>query len=219
MRCWSNSYHSWISAFHSLVSAWFMKLTRVLPINISNIFDRRQAIWQIPFSSLLKDQNLQKHNRRHWTIVWPWRNPLPSRIPMRRPAAANAGDDSKHIIAGELGKLWLSICDITGNPKLWPRAIRKLMWKTRQYLTYGERFRIILFFETNGVNSKEMIFPWFRLRNMIRDVKTYEELNMIIQAFENPCKTNSHWRAWDVRIGCDCTISGIPYVRDRDVPW
>ena len=105
----------------------------------------------------------------------------------------------------EKKRKWDDLGDLVGPPCNWPHSIRKLMWK-HGFLSYNERFRVVLFFFNNGCNPK-VILEWFHLRNMI-DSKSYLELRALIKDLEAPTETTKQYYSWDLHCGIDLNIEG-----------
>ena len=106
----------------------------------------------------------------------------------------------------EKKRKWDDLGDLVGPPCNWPHSIRKLMWK-HGFLSYNERFRVVLFFFNNGCNP-EVVLEWFRLRHMIRDPITYVELRTLIKDLEAPTEMTKHYYSWDLHCGIDLNIEG-----------
>jgi len=109
----------------------------------------------------------------------------------------------------ELRRRYVSIVEQLGPANNWPAHIRKLLWIDR-HLNYAERFQVLLFAITNGLNSDILVGDggWFRIRNLISDEKTYQHMKHIIADIETPNDRSKHWHAFNMHRGHDLTIEG-----------
>ena len=106
----------------------------------------------------------------------------------------------------EKKRKWDDLQDLAGPACNWPHSIEQLMWKLG-FLSYNERFRVVLFFFNNGCNP-EIILEWFQFRNMI-DSKSYLELRTLIKDLEAPTEITKQYYSWDLHCGIDLTIEGL----------
>ena len=98
---------------------------------------------------------------------------------------------------GKTYELWSEICEIIGDPSLWPVDIRKLFW-TKNIKNF-DRLRVCAFVFVNGLNPA-IFLEWCDIMGLLRDLSAKEHVRYLLGKFEDQHPTYTKYFAYNVTM-------------------
>ena len=95
-------------------------------------------------------------------------------------------------------RLWVTIGDVIGEAKNWPKEMRKLFWTPN--LKNFQRFLVCLFSYINGLHP-DILLEWVTMKGLCRDMQAYHHIRYLMDDLEfKPAKYKKYYQ-YNVSLG------------------